>query len=975
MRRLKYYCVVFALIMALQVGAAEEFTVKVLDKPDTAKKRNEIYAGNREPLLPSPLSSLPFGAVKPRGWLRKQLELEADGFTGHLTEISPWCKKEGNAWLNPEGLGHSGWEEVAYWLRGYAALGYILDDETIIREAQPWIDNLFAGQTEYGYFGPNYSLLAPIHPPVPAEVLTTPDGKPGLTGEYFSDEEFKNSVGTRVDPKVDFMWARQRPPMDGMDGERYSIRWTGLITVKKSDDYVFSLFSDDGARLWIDGNMIVENWGQHGAFTVTAKEPVRLEAGKPYQLKLEYYQSINNAEIRLGWKQPGCTYMPGFSMPDLMPNMNMLFVLRSYYEYTGDKRVIDLMTKYFKWQLSVPDDLFFAGGWQTARTGDNIDSIYWLYNRTGEPFLLDLAAKTERSGSRWLTKQTGGHNVQFSQGFRKPALFYQQSKDPEYLKITEGNWDSMMGIYGQAPGGTFGGDEFARPGRTDPRQAIETCGCVEMAISEELLLRITGEAKWADRCENAVLNTLPATMTPDMKALRYLTSPNQVNSDHRSKAPGLCNGGPQQLMNPFDHRCCLHNSGSAWPYFARSLWHAVPGSGLSATFYADCSVQAKVGKGVIVNIEEDTKYPFDGKVEFKIDPEKNVKFPLYLRIPGWCRKASVTLNGRALEVESKPGAYLLLDRTWQKGDRLTLDLSMEVTLTTWTANKNSVSVDRGPLTFSVKIGENYVRFEPERFPDPWPVWEIVPTTQWNYALDFDPAKLSESFKVVEKPWPSNNMTFTHEGTPVEIQARARKLPNWQEDFLGLVDSLQPSPVKSSEPVETITMIPMGAARLRLTALPVIGSGTDAREWQLPPGPLASYMRDYESYDTMFDGKVPNRSSSRRGGHFTTYGEGHGEMQWVRRNLDAETTVSSCELFWYDETDPPGEVRLPKSWRVLYLVGEEWKEVENPSGYGIESDIYNVVTFTPVKTTALRLEVQCQDTPNRYAMGICEWAIK
>jgi hypothetical protein len=273
---------------------------------------------------------------------------------------------------------------------------------------------------------------------------------------------------------------------------------------------------------------------------------------------------------------------------------------------------------------------------------------------------------------------------------------------------------------------------------------------------------------------------------------------------------------------------------------------------------------------VDVNIEEDTKYPFDGIVQLTVNPSKKVRFPLYLRVPGWCDKAHVTLNGVALDVESKPGSYLLLDRTWRKGDRLTLDLPMEVTLTTWTANNNSVSVNRGPLTFSVKIGENYVRFEPDRFKDPWPVWEIVPTTPWNYALDFDPAKLSESFQVVEKPWPADNMTFTHEGTPVEIRAKARKLPNWTEDHLGLVDKIQPSPVKSSEPVEIVTMIPMGAARLRLSALPVIGSGTDAHEWQLPPGPLASYMRDYESYETMFDGRVPRRSSSRRGGHFTSY---------------------------------------------------------------------------------------------------------
>ena len=94
-----------------------------------------------------------------------------------------------------------------------------------------------------------------------------------------------------------------------------------------------------------------------------------------------------------------------------------------------------------------------------------------------------------------------------------------------------------------------------------------------------------------------------------------------------------------------------------------------------------------------------------------------------------------------------------------------------------------------------------------------------------------------------------------------------------------------------------------------------------------------------------------------------------KLHWVRRDFGRETTASSCGVFWYDELSPPGDVRLPKWWRVLYRSGKEWKEVENPSGYGIAPDKFNVVTFKPVKTTALRLEVQCQDG---RAMGIYEW---
>jgi hypothetical protein len=149
--------------------------------------------------------------------------------------------------------------------------------------------------------------------------------------------------------------------------------------------------------------------------------------------------------------------------------------------------------------LTIPDKEFFASGWQVPRGGDNnMASVYWLYNRTGEKWLLDLAEKLQRTGASWMKTVTGGHNVDFSQGFRKPAQFYQQSHDPKHLEASVRNWESIFGIYGQVPGGLFGGDEFARPGYTDPRQAIETCGVVEMMKSETILLRITGDPKWAD---------------------------------------------------------------------------------------------------------------------------------------------------------------------------------------------------------------------------------------------------------------------------------------------------------------------------------------------------------------------------------------------------------------------------------------------------------------------------------------------
>ena len=133
---------------------------------------------------------------------------------------------------------------------------------------------------------------------------------------------------------------------------------------------------------------------------------------------------------------------------------------------------------------------------------------------------------------------------------------------------------------------------------------IETCGMVEEMLSDELMISITGDPIWAERCEDVAFNSLPAAFTADMKCLRYLTAPNMPQSDHTNKAPGIQNGGDMLGMNPHGHRCCQHNAGHGWPYFNHHLWYATAGDGLAAYIYAPCTVTAKVAGGVEVTIEE-----------------------------------------------------------------------------------------------------------------------------------------------------------------------------------------------------------------------------------------------------------------------------------------------------------------------------------------------------------------------------------
>ena len=644
------------------------------------------YLANRPPLAPSALVRLPMGAVKPAGWLKQQLVLQAGGFHGHLTAISGYLHKDNTSWLSPTGQGERGWEEVPYWLKGFLGCAILINDPRMLAEAKIWIDGAINSQQPDGWFGPG-------------------------TGR------------------------------------------TGVATDLKGRD-------------------------------------------------------------------------------DLWPNMIMLFCLQQWFEHTGDARVPALMTRYFHYLDALPEAKMLNGYWPSMRGGDQLYSVLWLYNRSGEPWLLDLARKTHRHTARWdsVTDTPGKelpdwHNVNIAQAFREPTTYWLLSHAPADRDGSQRVWSTIRQLYGQVPGGMFGADENARHGHTGPRQAIETCGIAEEMLSDGILTSVTGDPCWAERCENAAFNSFPAAFTADMKALRYLTAPNQPQSDHASKAPAVQNAGPMFAMDPNEHRCCQHNAGHGWPYFTQHLWYAAPGNGLAAFIYAPCEVTAKVADGLTARISELTRYPFEEQISFTIHLPQTARFPLDLRVPSWCAAAAIAINGDKLAMpEHAAGGVVRLERDWHDGDQVVLELPMSVRTQRWTDNRNTLSVSRGPLTYSLQIKEEYRRHGGS---DAWPAWDIFPASPWNYGLSSEAAA---NFSVVKAAWPADDQPFRNEAAPIHLTTTARRLPNWTLDARGAVNEVVQQPVSSAAAEETVTLIPMGAARLRITAFPVIANTPDAKPW-------------------------------------------------------------------------------------------------------------------------------------------------
>ena len=513
---------------------------------------------------------------------------------------------------------------------------------------------------------------------------------------------------------------------------------------------------------------------------------------------------------------------------DFWPNMIVLWIVQSYYEYTNDNRVIDFMSRYCNYLLTVPDEDFLSSYWENSRGGDNLWSVAWLYNRTQDKNLLELAEKIHRNTANWTnsTRLPNWHNVNIAQCFREPATYYMFTKDSSMLAASYNVQSLIRRAFGQVPGGMFGADENARIGFFDPRQGTETCGFVEQMSSDEIMLLITGDPYWAENCEDVAFNSYPASMMPDYKALRYITSPNHVISDSKNHNPGIDNRGPFLAMNPFSSRCCQHNHGIGWPYYAEHLILATPDNGAAAVLFNACKAKIIVADGTEVIINEDTNYPFEEKIRFTIETSGNVTFPFYLRIPSWSKNASILINGKKSCEKLSGGYYAKIEREWKSGDVVELNVPMELSTRQWQVNKNSVSVDYGPLTLSLKIKEDYKKTDSRETAigdskwqegadaSLWPSYEIYPGSQWNYAL-----AINNKVSIERRQWPADNNPFTLDNVPIEFKAKGRLIPGWTIDEYGLCGVLPYEDAPKSDVLDDITLVPMGAARLRISAFP------------------------------------------------------------------------------------------------------------------------------------------------------------
>jgi uncharacterized protein len=580
---------------------------------------------------------------------------------------------------------------------------------------------------------------------------------------------------------------------------------------------------DVGKSKWFGGN--AEGW-ERAPYWLDGVIPLaRILEDKPLQARLDrYIDYIVTHQRPDGWYSP----YPEDAVTrryDMWAILLANKVLAQAHESMGDDRILKAVMKSFRAMLSGLDRTPLYE-WGRYRWFEGLIPVFYCYEKTGEPWLLDLGRKLRAQGFDYqefyrgddITVPTprrglwkwGKHVVNTGMAPKAYALAWRLDQREADFK-----WASQMialldRFHGQVTG-MFTGDECLS-GR-NPLQGTELCSVVEFMYSLELLLSITGDPAFGDRLERVAFNALPATFTPDMWAHQYDQQVNQVQCTVNPEHMWSTNGPDSNIygLEP-NYGCCTSNMHQGWPKFTAHLWMRAPEDGVAAIAYAPSSADFQ-SRGARIKTALETDYPFREHMRLTVSTDRAARFPLLLRVPAWAEGATVRIaSGPAQPM--KPGTFHRVEREWSGTTELEIRFPMKALVTK--RYNETTALERGPLVYSLKLGETWTRVNADKPHRELPHgdFEVRASTPWNYAVRMNAAEIRfEERPVGDKP-------FSPEGAGMAATVPGRKVPGWK---LSHGWAAEPEPVKqtSRETLEQLTLIPYGCTNIRVTEFPVL----------------------------------------------------------------------------------------------------------------------------------------------------------
>lgn len=566
-------------------------------------------------------------------------------------------------------------------------------------------------------------------------------------------------------------------------------------------------------------------------------------------------------------------------------------------------------------------------------------------------FFLDIRGNGKIRGSAYNQSQKPvtdqheavGHAVRAAYMYSGMADVAALTGDQKYLRAIDDIWNDVVQKKIYLTGGigaTGAGEAFGAPYELPNMSAYaETCASIANVYWNNRMFLMHGDSKYIDVLEKVLYNGLLSGIAQDGQHFFY---PNP-----------LASMGQHKRASWFDVACCISNITRFLPSVPGYVYAQNQNDLYVNLFMSNKSnITLPVGR---VNIEQSTGYPWNGKVNIAVNPEKASTFSLHIRIPGWARQEAapgdlyrfadqtpkpitISLNGKKLSAYKTDKGYAVITRTWTKGDKLQIDFPMDVEKVLANEkvedDRGRFAFQKGPLVYCIEGPDNYDKL----------VQNIVVSEKAEVKETFNEDLLNGVLVLSTKGTSTRRQLNSDALLKTEQEVKAIPYYAWNNRGSGEMEVW----IAYDESVARPKPAPTIAAKSKVSS-------------------SLNNQRMEKALNDQYDPKSSNDHSA----IYFHWWPKKNTTEWVQYDFDQEYTVSESSVYWFDD-GPSGGCRIPASWKILYKEGDNWVPVKNLTPYEISKDKYNGIKFEPVKTKALRLEVIL---PSDFATGIHEWSVK